>query len=93
MNYDKGYFESPEFRELLAKYENSTRLGINSYFGIDEFVDLLSYYLSVDKVTKQPTYSMLQGGCIPQLPRISKWASSYCSTTASPKKPWNCSVN
>ena len=49
MNYDKGYFESPEFRELLAKYENSTRLGINSYFGIDEFVDLLSYYLSVDK--------------------------------------------
>ena len=49
MNYDKGYFESPEFRELLAKYENSIKLGINSYFGIDEFVDLLTYYLSLDK--------------------------------------------
>lgn len=49
MNYDKGYFDSPEFRELLAKYEKSSKLGIASYFGIDEFVDLLSYYLSVDK--------------------------------------------
>ena len=49
MNYDKGYFESPEFRELLAKYENSLKLGISSYFGIDEFVDLMSYYLSIDK--------------------------------------------
>lgn len=49
MNYDKGYFESPEFRELLAKYEKSIKLGVASYFGIDEFVDLLSYYLSIDK--------------------------------------------
>lgn len=49
MNYDKGYFESPEFRELLTKYEKSIALGIGSYFGIDEFVDLLSYYLSIDK--------------------------------------------
>lgn len=49
MNYDKGYFESPEFRELLARYEKSIELGTSSYFGIDEFVDLLSYYLSVDK--------------------------------------------
>ena len=49
MNYDKGYFDSPEFRELLAKYEKSSKLGIASYFGIDELVDLLSYYLSVDK--------------------------------------------
>ena len=49
MNYDKGYFESPEFRELLARYEKSRQLGISSYFGIDEFVDLLSYHLSIDK--------------------------------------------
>ena len=49
MNYDKGYFESPEFRELLARYEKSRQLGIGSYFGIDEFVDLLSYHLSIDK--------------------------------------------
>ena len=49
MNNDKGYFESSEFRELLAKYENSIKLGMSIYFGIDEFVDLLSYYLSIDK--------------------------------------------
>lgn len=49
MNYDKGYFDSSEFRELLAKYEKSVQLGISSYFGIDEFVDLLSYYLSIDR--------------------------------------------
>ena len=55
MNNDKGFFESSEFRELLAKYENSIRLGIGTYFGIDEFVDLLSYYLSIDKSEEAAT--------------------------------------
>lgn len=49
MNYDKGYFDTPEFRELLARYEKSAKLGMGAYFGIDEFVDLLSYYLSIDQ--------------------------------------------
>ena len=49
MNYDKGYFDTPEFHELLARYEKSIKLGMGAYFGIDEFVDLLSYYLSIDQ--------------------------------------------
>ncbi|MBQ5895520.1 MAG: tetratricopeptide repeat protein [Bacteroidaceae bacterium] len=49
MNNDKGFYESPEFRELLAKYEKSIKLGMGIYLGIDEFADLLSYYLSIDR--------------------------------------------
>ena len=48
MNYDKEFFDSPEFRELLARYEQSRKLDMNSYFGVDEFVDILSYYLFID---------------------------------------------
>ena len=48
MNYDKGFFDSPEFRELLARYEQSRRLGMSAYFGIDEFADLISYFLFID---------------------------------------------
>ena len=49
MSNDKGFYESPEFRELLAKYEKSIKLGMGIYLGIDEFADLLSYYLSIDR--------------------------------------------
>ncbi|MBQ5887988.1 MAG: tetratricopeptide repeat protein [Bacteroidaceae bacterium] len=48
MSNDKGFNESPEFRELLARYEKSIKLGMGIYLGIDEFADLLSYYLSID---------------------------------------------
>ena len=50
MSNDKGFYESPEFRELLAKYEKSIKLGMGIYLGIDEFADLLSYYLSIDRI-------------------------------------------
>ena len=49
MNYDKGYFDSPEFRELLKRYEQAVRMGTTPYFGADEFTDIMSYYLSIDK--------------------------------------------
>ncbi len=45
---NKGYFESPEFRELLKKYEQATSNGACSYFGIEELCDLLAYYISQD---------------------------------------------
>ena len=45
MNYDKGYFDTPEFRELLKRYEQAKAMNTSTYFGIDEFADLLSYYL------------------------------------------------
>ena len=49
MNYDKGFFETPEFRELLKKYEQARAMNVFPYFGIEELVDLLSYYLFIDK--------------------------------------------
>ncbi|MBO5788219.1 MAG: tetratricopeptide repeat protein, partial [Bacteroidaceae bacterium] len=52
MNYEKGYFDTPEFRELLKKYEQATAMGMHTYFSIDEFVDLSSYYLYIEKHEK-----------------------------------------
>ena len=49
MNYEKGYFETPEFRELLKRYEQAKAMNLPTYFGIEELVDLLSYYLYCDK--------------------------------------------
>ena len=49
MNYEKGFFETPEFRELLTKYEQAKAINAFPYFGIEELMDLLSYYLYMDK--------------------------------------------
>ncbi len=49
MNYDKGYFDSPEFREILKRYEQAIRLNTTPYLGVDELIDLFSYFISVDK--------------------------------------------
>lgn len=49
MNYDKGFFDSPEFRELLKKYEHAKSMGMSQYFGIEEFMDLMSYFLFIER--------------------------------------------
>lgn len=49
MNYDKGYFDSPEFRETLKRYEQAVRLNTTPYLGVDELIDLFSYFISIDK--------------------------------------------
>lgn len=49
MNYEKGFFETPEFREILKKYEQARAMNVFPYFGIEELVDLLSYYLFMDR--------------------------------------------
>lgn len=49
MNYDKGYFDTPEFRNLLKRYEDAARMGTTPYLGVDELTDILSYYLSIEK--------------------------------------------
>lgn len=45
MSYDKGIFDTPEFRELLKKYEQMKRQGVCSYFETHELYDIHSYYL------------------------------------------------
>lgn len=49
MNYDKGFFDSPEFRETLKRYEQADRLNTTPYFGVDELIDLFSYFIYIDK--------------------------------------------
>ena len=49
MNYDKGYFDSPEFRDTLKRYEQANRLNTTPYLGVDELIDLFSYFISIDK--------------------------------------------
>ncbi len=48
MNYDKGFFDSPEFRDTLKKYEQANRLNTTPYFGVDELIDLFSYFIYID---------------------------------------------
>lgn len=48
MNYDKGFFDSPEFRETLKKYEQADKLNTTPYFGVDELIDLFSYFIYID---------------------------------------------
>lgn len=49
MNYDKGFFDSKEFRELLNRYKQAKAIGPNQYFGIEEFADLASYFMFVER--------------------------------------------
>ena len=49
MNYEKGYFDSPEFRELLKRYEQAKAINMHTYYAIDELVDLLSYFLYIER--------------------------------------------
>ena len=49
MNYDKGYFDSPEFRNTLKRYEQANRLNTTPYMGVDELIDLFSYFISIEK--------------------------------------------
>ncbi|MBR2318247.1 MAG: tetratricopeptide repeat protein [Bacteroidaceae bacterium] len=48
MNYDKGFFDSPEFRETLRRYEQANQLNTTPYFGVDELIDLFSYFIYID---------------------------------------------
>lgn len=72
MNYDKGYFESPEFRELLRKYEQAKAMNMHTYFGIDELVDLLSYYLYIDRCDEAEEIFTAAKQLHPAAPEITK---------------------
>ena len=45
-------FESSEFKELLARYEQSQRQGESCYLDSDDFIDLSDYYLDHNKPNK-----------------------------------------
>lgn len=47
---NKSYFDSPEFREILQKYEQTRGNDVCSYFGIDDLIDILVYYIFQDAI-------------------------------------------
>ena len=39
------YFDSPEFQEILHRYERAVRLGKSAYLDVQEYIDLSDYYM------------------------------------------------
>lgn len=72
MNYEKGYFDTPEFRELLKRYEHAKAMNMHSYYAIDELVDLLSYYLYVEKHDEAEQILKIAGQIHPAAPENAK---------------------
>ena len=44
---DLKYFEEPEFKDILARYESARESGTNFYMGADELTDVAEYYSMV----------------------------------------------
>lgn len=72
MNYDKGYFDSPEFREMLKRYEQARRLNTTPYLGVDELADLFSYYISMEKFDDAVELLTVTARIHPGTPEITK---------------------
>lgn len=49
---DKDYFQSKEFKELLASYEKDREEGRSIYLDADDFADIADYYINADQCDK-----------------------------------------
>ena len=72
MNNDKGYFETPEFRALLRKYEQMKQENSGLYFETDQLTDILSYYLFHEKTQEVEEVYTLAKRLHPGSPEITK---------------------
>lgn len=72
MSNDKGYFETPEFRNLLNKYEIMKQNNSYSYFETDQLADILSYYLYNEKAQEVEEVYALAKRLHPGSPEITK---------------------
>ena len=53
MNYDmSSYFEDPEFKDILAKYEGMVKDHTPTYFDAEELTDIAEYYASIEQEEK-----------------------------------------
>ena len=44
---DLKYFETPEFKDILERYETAHRAGLGIYMEADELTDVAEYYAMV----------------------------------------------
>lgn len=50
MKYElSSYFEEPEFKELLTKYEEMANNGLSSYFETDDLITIAEYYTAIER--------------------------------------------
>ena len=50
-----SYFEEPDFKQLIAKYEGMVKNHTPIYFDTDELTDLADYYIYIGKETAHQT--------------------------------------
>ena len=86
MNYEKGFFETPEFRELLKRYEQAKAMNVFPYFGIEELVDLLSYYLFMDKCDNAEEILTIARQLHPTAPENAKMEIKLMLSKGEPKR-------
>ena len=86
MNYEKGYFDTPEFRELLKRYEDAKAMNMHSYYAIDELVDLLSYYLYVEKHDEAEQILKIAGQIHPAAPENAKMEIKLMLSKGEPQR-------
>lgn len=86
MNYEKGYFDTPEFRELLKRYEHAKAMNMHSYYAIDELVDLLSYYLYVEKHDEAEQILKIAGQIHPAAPENTKMEIKLMLSKGEPQR-------
>ncbi len=86
MNYEKGYFDTPEFRELLKRYEHAKAMNMHSYYAIDELVDLLSYYLYVEKHDEAEQILKIAGQIHPAAPENAKMEIKLMLSNGEPQR-------
>ena len=51
-----SYFEEPDFKQLIAKYEGMVKNHTPIYFDTDELTDLADYYIYIGKETEAEPY-------------------------------------
>lgn len=86
MNYEKGYFDTPEFRELLKRYEHAKAMNMHSYYAIDELVDLMSYYLYVEKHDEAEQILKIAGQIHPAAPENAKMEIKLMLSKGEPQR-------
>lgn len=72
MSNDKGFFDTPEFRNLLKKYEQSRRDNSSCYFESDQLSDILSYYLYYEKTAEVEEVYATAKRLHPESPEVTK---------------------
>ena len=86
MNYEKGYFDTPEFRGLLKRYEQAKSINMHSYYAIDELVDLLSYFLFLEKCNEAEEVLKIARSIHPAAPENTKMEIKLMLSKGEPQR-------